>query len=52
MYFCPRKNGPVEERVQLFLAIHLKLATKIQKVEQFFQQQKCLVPDCTKHRLQ
>jgi hypothetical protein len=51
MYFCPRKNGPVEERVQLFLAIHLKLATKIQKVKQFFQQQKCLVPDCTKHRL-
>jgi hypothetical protein len=42
MYFCPRKNGPVEERVQLFLAIHLKLAKKFQKVEQFFQQQKCL----------
>jgi hypothetical protein len=42
MYFCPRKNGPVEERVQLFSAIHLKLAKKSKKLSNFFQQQKCL----------
>jgi hypothetical protein len=40
MYFCPRKNGPVEERVQLFSAIHLKLAKKSKKLSNFFQQQK------------
>jgi hypothetical protein len=56
MYFCPRKNGPVEERVQLFLAIHLKLAKKSKKLSNFFSnknvsKQKCLEPDCTKHRL-
>jgi hypothetical protein len=55
MYFCPRKNGLVEERVQLFSAIHYKLAKKSKKLSNFFQQhvskQKCLAPDCTKHRL-
>jgi hypothetical protein len=51
-YFCPRKNGPVWREVSYFQLFNhfLKTGNKVQKLSNFFQQQKCLkMRECSLH---